>query len=250
MKKLFVLFLAALMTLSCTAVLADQVLSVATNPEFPPFEYVEGDDVVGLDMDIAAEIAKDLGWELNIVSMNFDSTINEVVSGKCDVAITGLTINAERRLTVDFSTSYYNARQACIVRKGGKVQDADTLKNKLIGVQLGTTGDLAAENFTAFDKVMRYNKALDAVLELQGGKLDAVIIDLPVAQNLLASLGDENLYILDNIPFEDEFFGIAVKKGNTELLTAVNATLDRIMNDGTYAAIIAKYFASAEEAAE
>jgi len=151
---------------------------------------------------------------------------------------------------VDFSTSYDNARQACIVRKGGKVQDADTLKGKLIGVQLGTTGDLAAEDFTAFDKVMRYNKALDAVLELQGGKLDAVIIDLPVAQNLLASLGDENLYILDNIPFEDEFFGIAVKKGNTELLTAVNATLDRIMNDGTYAAIIAKYFASAEEAAE
>ena len=218
MKKLFVFALAALMALSCVSALAgqaDKTLNVATNPEFPPFEYVEGDESVGLDMDIAAEIAKDLGWTLNIVPMSFDSTINEVYSGKCDVAITGLTITDERRLSVDFSTAYYNARQACIVRKNGKVVDADTLKGTLIGVQLGTTGDLTAEEYTDFDKVMRYNKALDAMLELQGGKLDAVIVDLPVALNLLASVNDDNLYVLDSITFADEYFGIAVKRVNT-----------------------------------
>lgn len=251
MKKLIALALAMVMALTAMTVLAEEkkTLVVATNPEFPPFEYVEGDDIVGLDMDIAAEIAKDLGWELQIESMEFASIVSAVHSGKADVAITGMTINEERKLSVNFSEPYYNAKQACIVNVNGTVVDAETLKGKQIGVQLGTTGDSAAEGYTAVDNVQRFNKALDAVLELAGNKIDAVIIDLPVAQSLLASLNDPNLKILDNIDFADEFFGIAVNKSDAELLASINKTLERINTDGTMDAILAKYFGK-EEAAE
>ncbi len=250
MKKLIALVLAMVMVLTALTVLAEEkkTLVVATNPEFPPFEYVEGDDIVGLDMDIAAEIAKDLGWELQIESMEFASIVSAVHAGKADIAVTGMTINDERKLTVNFSEPYYNAKQACIVNVNGTVVDAETLKGKQIGVQLGTTGDSAAETYTDVDSVQRFNKALDAVLELAGNKIDAVIIDLPVAQSLLASLNNPDLKILDNIPFEDEFFGIAVNKNETELLDAVNATLVRINSDGTMDAILAKYFGKEQEA--
>ena len=244
MKKFAALLLSLVMMTTAFAALAD-TLVVATNPEFPPFEYVEGEEIVGIDMDIAAEIAKDLGWELEKESMEFASIVNAVKSGQATVGIAGMTINDERKLNVDFSEPYYNAKQAVIVNVKGTVTDADTLKDKIIGVQLGTTGDSAAEGYTAVDNVMRFPKALDAVMELAGGKLDAVIIDKPVAEQLVKAMNNPELMILDNVPFEDEFFGIAIAKGNEELLASINATLARINEDGTMAAILAKYFGEA-----
>lgn len=249
MKKIISLLLALMLTMTAASAMAD-TLVVATNPEFPPFEYVEGDAIVGLDMDIAAEIAKDLGWELQIESMEFGAIVAAVATGKANVAITGMTINDERKLSVDFSEPYYNAKQACIVNVKGTVLDAETLKDKIIGVQLGTTGDSTAETYTATDNVQRFAKALDAVLELAGNKIDAVIIDKPVAESLLKSLNDPDLKILDNIEFADEFFGIAVTKGNEDLVASINKTLARINEDGTMDAILAKYFGDDNAAEE
>lgn len=249
MKKLTALLLSLVLALGVVPAMAETLI-VATNPEFPPFEYVEGEDVVGLDIDIAREIAKDLGWEVEVQSMAFDAIVPAVASGKATIAIAGMTINDERKMSVDFSDPYYNAKQACIVLKDGAVTDGETLKDKVIGVQQGTTGDFAAEEYTAADKVMRYNKALDAVMELAGGKLDAVIIDAPVAANLVASMNNENLVVLDNIEFGDEFYGIAVQKGNADLVASINATIERINTDGTMDELLLKYFPVEEEAAE
>ena len=249
MKKLFALVLALSLAL-CAASALGETLIVATNPEFPPFEYMDGEEVAGLDIDIGREIAKDLGWDFEVQSMAFDSIIPAITSGKATVAITGMTITDERKLSLDFSEPYYNAKQACVVLAGGTVTDGETLKDKLIGVQLGTTGDLQAENFTSTDKVMRYSKALDAMMELAGGKLDAVIVDAPVAANLVASMNNDQLVILDNVEFADEFYGVGVKKGSDELLASINATIERINTDGTMDALLQKYFGEDAEAAE
>ncbi|MDR1263314.1 MAG: transporter substrate-binding domain-containing protein, partial [Oscillospiraceae bacterium] len=199
--KAFSLIMAALLALTMGAALAEDTLTMGTNAEFPPFEFVEGDAVVGVDAEIAAEIAKDLGLKLVIENMAFDSVIPALVSGQINIGVAAMTVKPERLNSVDFSNTYYNARQACIVRKDGKVADEETLKGAAIGVQNGTTGDYAAEDYS--ETIERYGKALDAVLELVGGKLDAVIVDAPVAQNIIDALNNDNLVLLDNIEFED-----------------------------------------------
>jgi len=243
MRKIVGIILAACMLFSLAAY-AEGTLTMGTNAEFPPFEYVEGDQVVGVDAEIAAEIAADLGVELIISNMAFDSIIPALTSGQIDVGIAAMTVKPERLNSVDFSETYYNARQACIVLAGGSVIDGETLKNAVIGVQNGTTGDYAAEEYS--DNIQRFGKALDAVLELAGGKLDAVIIDEPVAKNIVAALNNDKLMLLDNIEFEDEFYAVAVQKGNPELLEAINATILRITEDGTLDAILLKYFPTTE----
>ncbi len=248
MKKLFSVLLAIMLASVSMAAMAEGTLIAATNPEFPPFEYVENDVVVGLDADIAAEIAKDLNMEIKIESMEFPAIIPAVMAGKANIGIAAMTITEERKTSVDFSDPYYNAKQVCIVKVGGKVVDEATLKDALIGVQEGTTGDYAAEEISA--NIQRYPKALDAVMELAGGKLDAVIVDAPVASNIMAALNNKDLILLEGVEFADEFYGIAVPKGNQELLDAINATVKRIQEDGTLDALIEKYFPSVEAPAE
>jgi polar amino acid transport system substrate-binding protein len=240
LKRIVLSLLVFALVLPAAALAGQESLVMGTNAEFPPFEYVEGDDVVGVDVDIAQEIVKDLGRTLSIENMVFDSIIPALVSGQVDVGIAAMTVKEERLLSVDFSEPYYNARQACIIKKGGSVSDEETLSGKSIGVQNGTTGDYAAEEYT--ENVARYVKALDAVLDLAGGKLDAVIVDEPVAQNILTALANPDLVLLEGITFEDEFYAVAIAKGHPELVEAINATIARIQADGTLDAIIEKYF--------
>ena len=248
MRKICILLVAMMLTVSMlagAALAAEGTLTMGTNAEFPPFEFVEGDAVVGVDPEIAAEIAKDLGCTLVIENMAFDSIIPALTSGQIDVGLAAMTVKPDRLASIDFSDTYYNARQACIVLDGGSVTDADTLKDKVIGVQTGTTGDFEAETFSA--DIQRFGKALDAVLELAGGKLDAVIVDEPVAKNIIAALNNPKLALLDNIPFADEFYAVAVQKGHPELVESINATIKRITEDGTMDAILLKYFPTTDE---
>lgn len=239
MKKTIALLVAVMMLFGVTA-LAEGTLVMATNPEFPPFEYVEGNVIVGLDADLAAEIAKDLGMTLQIDSMAFDSVVTAVATDKADVGIAGMSITDERKLSVDFSTPYFDASQVCIVKEGSNIVDIETLKGKIIGVQLGTTGDLIASDLSA--AIERYQKGLDAILELKGGKLDAVVLDKPVAMNILKALNDPTLVMKTDIEFEPETYAIAVAKNNPELLESINKTIARVLEDGTMAAWIEKYF--------
>lgn len=245
MKKLTALCMVCILLFTAGLALAEgKTLVVATNPEFPPFEYVEGNNIVGLDIDIAAEVAKDLGMEIAVEAMEFPAIIPSLNAGKADLGIAGMTVTEERKMNVDFSDTYYNAIQACVVKEGTAITDFDALQKAVIGVQEGTTGDFIVSEYPDAE-ILRFPKGLDAFMELANGKIDAVVIDAPVAANILKALNNQALETIE-MPFEDEFYAIALPKGSTELLEAVNATIKRIQEDGTLEALIEKHFPSAE----
>ena len=152
------------------------MLIMATNAEFPPYEYHEGDEIVGIDAEIAAAIAEELGMELKIEDMAFDSIITAVSGGKADMGLAGMTVNPDREKNVNFSDTYATAAQVIIVKEGSETAGPDDLTGKKIGVQLGTTGDIYAEDIEDAE-IERYNKGMEAVQALLQDKIDAVVIE-------------------------------------------------------------------------
>lgn len=214
-------------------------LIMATNAEFPPYEYHDGDAVVGIDAEIAKAIADELGMELEIEDIAFDSIIPEIVSGKADMGLAGMTVTDDRMQSVDFSDTYAKASQKIIVTEDSEIVSPDDLKGVIVGVQLGTTGDIYVSDLEADGTtVERYNKGFEAVQALSQGKIDAVVIDGEPAKTFVAET--EGLKILDE-SFTDEEYAIAVKKGNTELLEKINGALKTLKDNGTLDEIVAKY---------
>ncbi len=218
------------------------VLVMATNAEFPPYEFYkgEGQEVVGIDAEIAQAIAETMGKTLQIEDMAFDSIIPAILSGKADFGAAGMTVNEERLANVDFSDTYIKASQAIIIKADNtEITNADALKGKSIGVQLGTTGDIYATDIT--DKVERFNKGFEAVQAVSQGKIDAVMIDDQVAKALAAKNADVKVLAE---PFTTEEYAIAVKKGNTELVEQINAALAELKESGKLQEIIDKYISA------
>ena len=213
-------------------------LVMATNAEFPPYEYYDGDKIVGIDVDIAQAIADELGMTLEIEDVAFDSIIPEIVSG-ADMALAGMTVTEDRKASVDFSDTYATASQMIIVKEDSQIAGPDDLKGVTVGVQLGTTGDIYVSDLEADGTtVERYNKGFEAVQALSQGKIDAVVIDGEPAKTFVSET--EGLKILDEA-FTVEEYAIAVKKGNTELLDKVNGALETLKDNGTLDEIVAKY---------
>ena len=226
-------------------------ITMATNAEFPPFEYLENDKVVGVDADIAAEIAKDLGVELEIVDGKFDAVIPSVQSGKASFGAAGMTVTEDRAKKVDFSVKYITSTQYIIVPKDSDVKTIEDLAGKRIGVQLGTTGDFIitdeVEGYKDKDgnpvkgvlqdtgaTITRANNAIDATQDMVNGKLDAVVIDKLPAENIVATQATTKTFELvypDGSNTEEQY-AIAVAKGNETLLEAINKTLQRLMDEG------------------
>lgn len=215
-------------------------LVMATNAEFPPYEYHEGDEIVGIDADIAAAIADELGMELKIEDMAFDSIITAVSSGKADMGLAGMTVDPDRQKNVNFSDTYAEAAQMIIVKEGSDIAGVDDLAGKKIGVQLGTTGDIYAEDIEDAE-VERYNKGMEAVQALQQDKIDAVVIDGEPAKVFVAE--NEGLKILDE-PLTEEEYAIAIAKDNDELLEKVNTALSSLKDSGKLDEIIGKYISA------
>ena len=214
-------------------------LIMVTNAEFPPYEYHEGGDIVGIDADIARAIADELGMELEIEDIAFDSIIPELTSGKADFAMAGMTVSEARKQSVDFSNTYAKASQKVIVKSDSDIATPDDLKGKIVGVQLGTTGDLYVSDLEVDGTtVERYNKGFEAVQALSQGKIDAVVIDGEPAKVFVEQT--EGLKILDE-SFTDEEYAVAVKKGNTELLDKINGALKKLDESGKLDEIVAKY---------
>ncbi len=260
MKKLIVATLVGTMVLSLSACdsktasteavteaaeATGDTLIMATNAEFPPYEYYDGENVVGIDAEIAQAIADDMGMKLEIEDMAFDSIIASVQAGKADFGAAGMTVTEERLENVNFTDTYAKATQVVIVKEDSEIQGVADLEGKLIGVQLGTTGDIYAEDANP-ESVERFNKGFEAVQALTQDKIDAVIIDGEPAKVFVAQ--NEGLKILDEA-FTDEEYAIAVKKENTELLEKINASLKNLKESGKLDEIVAKYI-SADEAAE
>lgn len=218
---------------------AGGVLVMATNAEFPPYEYHDGGEIVGIDAEIAKAIADELGMELEIEDIAFDSIIPEITSGKADMGLAGMTVTEDRKQSVDFTDTYAKASQKIIVKEDSAIASPDDLTGVIVGVQQGTTGgiyvsDLEADGTT----VERYNKGFEAVQALSQGKIDAVVIDGEPAKTFVAQT--EGLKILEE-SFTDEEYAIAVKKGNTELLEKINGALKTLKDNGTLDEIVAKY---------
>ena len=206
---------------------------------FPPYEFHDGDKIVGIDAEIAQAIADELGMELEIEDIAFDSIIPEIVSGKADMALAGMTVTEDRKASVDFSDTYATASQMIIVKEDSEIAGPDDLKGVTVGVQLGTTGDIYVSDLEADGTtVERYNKGFEAVQALSQGKIDAVVIDGEPAKTFVSET--EGLKILDEA-FTVEEYAIAVKKGNTELLDKVNGALETLKDNGTLDEIVAKY---------
>ena len=271
MKKLFALLLAVLMVVSLAAcgssgaketeapktenqgteAAADFTtveagkLIMATNAAFPPYEFYEGDTIVGIDAEIAQAIAEKLGLELIIDDMEFDSIIEAVKGGKADMGLAGMTVTEERMEIVNFTASYATGVQVVIVAEGSAITSVDDMFAEgaftTIGVQRNTTGDL----YTTWDleeagmaEIMRYSKGAEAIQALLTGKVDCVVIDNEPAKAFVAE--NPGLVILDT-EYAVEDYAAAMNKGNEALYNAVNAALQELIADGTVQAIVDKY---------
>lgn len=216
----------------------DGVLTMATNAYFPPYEYYEGEKVVGIDADIAKAVADKLGLELKIEDMEFDSIITAVQTGKADMGLAGMTVDEKRKKSVNFSDSYATGIQVVIVTEDSDIASVDDLAGKKIGVQLSTTGDMYASEDYGEEFVEQYNKGADAVMALQQGKVDAVIIDNEPAKSFVAV--NEGLKILDT-EYVTEDYAACINKENTALLEAVNGALAELKEEGKLQEILDKY---------
>ena len=217
------------------------VLKMATNAAFPPYEFKEGENFAGIDVEIAREIAILLGCELQIVDMEFDSIITSVNAGETDFGMAGMTVTEERLKEVDFSNSYATGVQSIIVKEGSAIKTPDDLAGKKIGVQLGTTGDIYSCDDFGEENVTKFSKGADAVLALKGGEVDAVIIDNEPAKAFVKA--NSGLALLDT-DYAVEDYAIALKKGNKELLDKVNAALETLTENGKIDEIIGKYISA------
>ena len=220
-----------------------KVLVMGTNAEFEPFEYREGTDIVGFDVDIAKAIADKMGKELKIEDMAFDSLLLALGSDKIDFVAAGLTVDDERKKQADFTQTYFKSKQVIIVKADNtEISTVDNLVGKTVGVQLGTTGDLAISAVEGVE-VIRLDKGTQAVADLQNGKVDAEVIDEEPAKKMIA--GKDDLKIIE-APFVEEEYAIAIKKGDQALVDEMNKALDDLKASGEYDTIYEKYFGKAE----
>ena len=223
----------------------DAVLTMGTNAAFPPYEFYDGDTIVGIDAEIAAAIAEKLGLELQIVDMDFGSIITAVQTGKIDMGMAGMTVTEERLQNVNFSTTYATGIQVVIVLEDSDITSVDDIFAKLnagedvlIGCQEATTGAIYASGDFGDDHVTTYPNGATAVQALTQGKLDCVIIDNQPAINFVAA--NEGLKILDT-EYVTEDYAIAISKDNEDLLNQINAALEELIADGTVQEILDKY---------
>lgn len=214
-------------------------IKVSTNADFDPFEYKDGDKIVGIDVDIARKLAEYMGYDIKIDDVSFDAVTLELSNRKCDFAIAAMSYSDEKAQSVDFSDTYYSAKQAIIVPIGSGIQSSGELSDKKIGVPLGFTGDIyCTEHFPNAD-IQRYSKAADAVLDLINGRLEAVVVDDTPAKKLV-NLSDGKAKLLDEYLFEENY-RIAVPKGETEFLSKINNALGRMKSDGEIDKIANRY---------
>ncbi len=253
MKKFFAMALVLVMALGLFAGCSNETsgmtiesgkLIMSTNASFPPYEYTDDNgNFIGIDIEVAQAIAKKLGLELVIDNMGFTAALEAAQSGKSDMVMAGVTVNADRLKVMDFSDSYATGIQVVIVKEDSSIASIDDLNGKKIGTQLGTTGyifcsDTPENGGYGEDAVVGYDNGITAVQALINGKVDCVVIDKAPAEAFVAA--NPGLKILET-EYALEDYAIGFAKGNTELKDAVNKALSELIADGTVAKIVSKY---------
>lgn len=276
MKKIIAVVLCVVLALACVGMTScgdaadkqsvDAIkkagkLTMYTNAEFPPFEYMDGTEVKGVDVDIAQAIADKLGVKLEIHNVKFDTIIGSIQSGKGSIGAAGITVTDERKESVDFSIEYTTSKQYIIVAADSTVAKIEDLAGMKIGVQLGTTGDfIVSDEINGTDdtkgvlqdtgaSVTTYNSAADAAIALNSGKIQAVVIDKLPAE-IVASNYD-NLKAIELVYADgsntEESYAICVAKGNESLLKVINEVIEELKANGKIDEYIIKHTGAASE---
>lgn len=237
MKKIIVLLCMIMLVAGCGKK-DDSKLIMVTEAGFAPYEYYSNGEIVGVDVDIAKEIAASMGKELVIKDIAFDSIINEVKTGKADFGAAGISYNEERAKSVDFTINYSTSKQVVIVKNNSGITNVDDINGKKIAVQLGSIADTYVSSTYKDVSVVRQKKYLAAIEDLNTGKVDCVVMDLLPAEQILKT--NSGLKILDGALVEDSY-GMIVKKGNKELLNNINRVLEKLKNEGKIDEYIIKH---------
>ena len=236
MKKIFLVFICTFLLTGCGK--NENELVMVTEAGFAPYEYYEGGEIVGVDIDIANEIAKELGKELVVKDIAFDSIVNEVKSGKADFAAAGISYSEERAKEVDFSINYATSKQVVIVNENSDIKDPSEISNKKIAVQLGSIADTYVTKEYQDATITRQKKYLAAIQDLKTNKVDCVVMDELPAKEILKE--NSGLKILDKELTQDKY-GMIVKKGNKQLLDSINKVLERLVSEGKISEYVIKH---------
>lgn len=219
-------------------------LIVGTEAGFAPYEYLQGTEIVGIDMEIARSIADAMGKELEIKNMDFDGALVAVQQGKVDFVAAGVSVTEKRKKNMDFSDFYVDSTEVVVVNdENPEVTSAFDLNGKIIGVQQGNVADLwvSDTNNVEAKEIKRYTSFAQAAKDLANRKIDCIVMDQLPAQELVAST--DGLKVLEgeeNIVFKDQY-AIAVKKGNQELLDQINEVIADLKESGRMDEIFESY---------
>lgn len=237
MKRLGLIIFIMILMCGCSRKDENQLVMV-TEAGFAPYEYYENGEVVGVDVDIAREIAKHLGKTLVVKDIAFDSIINEVKTGKADFGAAGISYSEDRAKNVDFSINYAVSKQVVIVNNNSSITNVNGISNKKIAVQLGSIADTFVTDNIKNANVVRQKKYLAAIEDLKTGKVDCVVMDELPAKEIVSK--NEGIKILDGSLTNDSY-GMIVKKGNKELLDAINTVLQNLKDEGKIDEFIIKH---------
>lgn len=227
---------------------ASRVYVVGTDAAYAPFESQnEKGEIVGFDIDVVKAAAAKAGLEVKFVNTPWEGIFNALNQGDRDLLVSAITITEQRKQTMDFSSPYFDAVQLIAVKADSKVAKFDDLKTLKVGVQTGTTGDEAVSKLQGKTSanIKRFESTPLALKELEAGGLDAVVADNGVVINYVANNAGSKFKTVSDTSFTPEQYGLAVKKGNAELLGKINKGLADIKADGTYDSIYKKYFGTA-----
>ncbi|QGG49245.1 basic amino acid ABC transporter substrate-binding protein [Heliorestis convoluta] len=220
---------------------------VGTEATYYPFEWRDAQgNIVGFDIDLINAIGEEMGVEVEVRNIPFDSLIQSLQNGNIDVIASAMTITERRQETVDFSKPYYESVQAIVVPTGSDITTAADLTDKKVGVQNGTTGSQVAADLLGErnSNINRFDTIANAFNSQIIGQVDAVITDKPVAERFIANNPNSNLTIIVDESFEAEYFGLAVRKTNPELLAKINEALEKLEQNGTIAQLLDTHMGS------
>lgn len=259
MKRFFALFMAGILALAMLVAgcgggsdkKAEKVLRVGTEPTFAPFEFQKegSQEFTGFDMDLIRAIGKRMGYRVEIMNMGFDALVPALNAGTIDVAVSGMTITEERKQTITFSEPYYTSGLVVMVNLDNEdIKGIKDLEGKKIAVQIGTTGEIKARSVPNAT-VSSFNTNTEAAIELNNRGVDAVINDRPVLGYYLAQGGAKFAKTVGDV-MEAEDYGIAVRKGNDDLIAAINKALAELKENGEYDKLYQTWFGEAAKAPE
>jgi len=269
MKKIIALILVLMMALTVTASAEAFTFKMGFDAEYPPYSFLDDNgEYAGYDIDMCKKACDILGWEIELVPINWDTRLITLDAGEIDCIWSGMTLEVIPEEDYTLSIAYSNSSQMILTKASNGIETLADLEGKIVGVQLGTSADLllseggdCAELCATFGDLMRYENYNVCFTELMAGAIDAIAIDIGVAQGKIAEYGDEYVMLAD--PIAAESYGICFRKADADMCASVESALKQLVEDGTYIALAEQYgldtnalcltvdsFAAAEEAAE